>query len=396
MSKINFPTLPLMSIRSSISKILCRQILVAIFFAAVALFLFYFWTAGSSVVYENRPNFGGVPPPPPPPPSHISTPEPVKGIYMTSWVAGTPSLRNALIDFIEHSEINSIVIDIKDYSGKVAFKTMDPVVGEMQSEEERIPDIRELIDELHQKNIYVIGRITVFQDPFAARRHPELAVGDSRGGVWRDRKGLAYIDPGAEKFWDYIVHVSEASERVGFDELNFDYIRYPSDGLLRYAVYPFAKGRTKEEVLESFFIYLRKKLPATKVPISADLFGLTTWNEDDLNIGQVLEKTVPYFDYIAPMVYPSHYANGFGGFKNPAAYPYEVVHMSMARAVERLKKMGEDPQKLRPWIQDFDLGAPYGIPEVLAEKKAVQDAGLESWMAWDAANIYTKEAYPTE
>ena len=330
------------------------------------------------------------------PPQHIATPSSVRAVYMTSWVAGTPSLRQNLVSFIDASEINSVVIDIKDYSGKISFKTDDPEIHAMQSEEERIPDIREFIETLHQKNIYVIGRISVFQDPWVAKRHPELAVADVRGGLWRDRKGIAYIDPGAQKHWQYTVRIAQAAERVGFDELNFDYIRFPSDGQLSRAVYPHSKKREKAAVMEDFFTYLAGELKTLPIATSADLFGLTTINKDDLGIGQVLERAAPYFTYIAPMVYPSHYDSGFHNFKKPAEHPYEVVSASVTQAFERLKAMGQDPNKLRPWIQDFDLGAPYGAPEIHAQIKAISDAGLTSWMVWDPSNRYTKEAYNKE
>jgi len=335
------------------------------------------------------------PPPPPelPPPQHIKTPDAVRAVYMTSWVAGTASIRDPLLSFVENSEINSIVIDVKDYSGKMSFEVDNSVVDAMQSEEKRIPDMRAFIDRLHQKNIYVIARITVFQDPQAARMRSDLAVKNKNGGLWKDKNGLAYIDPGAKDFWAYIVEMSRVSERVGFDEINFDYIRFPSDGQIALAVFPFQNGRAKADVLEDFFKYLRGELKDLSVPISADVFGLTTYADDDLNIGQVLERTAPYFDYIAPMVYPSHYASGFGGFKNPAEYPYEVIFKSMSRGIEKLKAMGEDAKKFRPWIQDFDLGTNYGIAEVNKQKQALYDLGIQSWMAWDPSNNYTKPAY---
>ena len=146
-------------------------------------------------------------------------------------------------------------------------------------------------------------------------------------------------------------------------------------------------------MLEDFFKYLRTNTRDLGIPISADVFGLTTYSTDDLGIGQILEKIVPYFDYVAPMVYPSHYAPGFEGYKNPAEHPYEIILISMKRGVERLKAINEDPQKLRPWIQDFDLGAEYGAAEIFKQKQAIHDAGLDSWMSWDPANKYTKEAY---
>lgn len=327
------------------------------------------------------------------PPEHIKTPNVVKAVYMTSWVAGTPSIREKLLAFVENSEFNSVVIDVKDYTGFIAFETDDAVINAMESTEKRIPDIRGIIEELHRKNMYVIGRVSVFQDPYVAKKKPEWAVLTKSGAVWKDRKGLSFIDPGAEGYWDYIIHIARASADAGFDEINFDYIRYPSDGNLQNAVFPYAKGREKQIVLEDFFKYVDREFQVQNVATSADLFGLVTWAEDDLGIGQVLERAAPYFDFIAPMVYPSHYASGFEGYKNPAEHPYEIIKVSMDRGVERMKKLGQDPLKLRPWIQDFDLGADYGVAEILAQKKAIYDAGLNSWMSWDPKNQYTQGAY---
>ena len=143
---------------------------------------------------------------------------------------------------------------------------------------------------------------------------------------------------------------------------------------------------------KNFFSYLHEKLSNTGIVLSADLFGMTTTNTDDLNIGQVLENTLPYFDFVAPMVYPSHYPPHFNGWLNPNQHVYEVVNFSMARAVERAKTASTSPLKLRPWLQDFDYGGNYGETEVRAQMKATYDAGLTSWMLWDPANKYTRAA----
>lgn len=364
-------------------------------FGSLVIFIFGFfaWNSRGVLIYSETPDPASLPATQAPKPKHLPTPQNVRAIYMSSWVGGTPSIREPLINFVEDSEINSIVLDIKDSTGKISFKVESPMIGEMGSVERRIADIKGLIERLHEKNIYVIGRITVFQDPYMAKKFPNLAVSKKGGGIWRDRKGLTYIDPGAEDFWKYIVEIAKESERMGFDEINFDYIRYPSDGPIQLAVFPYTNGREKPDVLESFFVYLRRELMDLAVPISGDIFGLVIWADDDLNIGQVLERTAPYFDYIAPMVYPSHYESGFQGFKNPAAHPHEVIFTSLDRAKSRLGQIGQDLKKLRPWIQDFDLGADYGPKEILAQKQAIYDAGLDSWMSWDPSNIYTKEAY---
>lgn len=332
--------------------------------------------------------------------THVETPEAVKAIYMTSWVAGSVSFRNELVSLIETTELNSVVIDIKDYSGTVSFRISDPLLISIGSHENRIQDIRQFIKQLHDKNIYVIGRITVFQDSYLANARPDLAIKkESDGTVWVDYKNISYIDPGAREMWDYIVALSKESYAYGFDELNYDYIRFPSDGNMFDIYFPFSEERVladpdrgKALILQEFFSYLNQELDSEGVVLSADVFGMTTTNYDDLNIGQILELIEPYFDYIAPMVYPSHYPVGFNNWENPNLFPYEVVKYSLDRGVERLILANSSPLKLRPWLQDFDYGGDYDVEEVRAQIQAVYDAGLTSWMLWAASNIYTRGA----
>lgn len=332
--------------------------------------------------------------------THIKTPEAVKAIYMTSWVAGTPSFREKLVKIADETEINSIIIDIKDYTGRIAFKVDDPILQEVGAVENRIPDIREFIARLHEKEIYVIGRISVFQDQYLVSKHPELAVKrESDAEVWEDHKGVSWLDAGSKEVWDYVVAIAKESYAVGFDELNFDYIRFPSDGNMNDIYYPFSEEKIladpdygKAEVLRNFFKYIDIKMKDTDAALSADLFGMVTTNPDDLNVGQVLEYAEPYFDYIAPMVYPSHYPKGFNGWQNPNKEVYGVVNYSMTQAVNRMFVASSSPNKLRPWLQDFDYGGNYDIAEVRAQIQAVYDAGLTSWMLWDPANKYTVDA----
>ncbi len=336
---------------------------------------------------------------------HLSTPEPLKAIYMTSWVAGTPNWRSELVNFITKTEINSIVIDIKDYSGKVAFDTKSWLVDKVGSEEIRIKDLKEFIKELHNNNIYAIARITVFQDPYYAKYNPAIAVKTSSGENWKDRKGLMYIDPSSEEFLNYIVEISKEAEKTGFDELNFDYIRFPSDGNMKDIIFPISQKSTstpvsnssvKEVLLERFFKSLREKLIDIGIPMSADIFGMTMTNYDGLNIGQILERIEPYFDYVSPMVYPSHYPATFQGFQNPAEHPYEIVKYSMSKGAKRMIMASSSPLKLRPWLQDFDLGAVYDATKVRAQIQATYDSELTSWMIWDPSNKYTRSAYESK
>ena len=330
--------------------------------------------------------------------THIPTPDTVKALYMTSWVAGTKGLRDKLLQIVDETEINSLVIDIKDYSGTISFELSNPKLKD--AEEIRIPDIKEFISELHKKQIYVIGRITVFQDPLYAKANPEQAVQkESDKSIWKDYKGLSFVDAGSRDFWDYIVDIAKESHAVGFDELNFDYIRFPSDGNMKDVHFPISEKQVNEDpaygkakVLKSFFKYLRKELAGSGVVMSADLFGMASTNRDDLNIGQVLEYAEPYFDYISPMVYPSHYPKGFNGYQDVNKYPYEIVKFSMDSAVERMIKASSSPQKIRPWLQDFDYPVIYTEKMVRDQIRATYDAGLTSWMLWDPSNTYTRGA----
>ena len=323
---------------------------------------------------------------------HLATPAQVKGIYMSQCVVGTPSFRERLVKLIDTTELNSVIIDIRDYTGKISFTTDNPILKDMVSDACGASDMKNFISELHDKNIYVIGRITVFQNPYYTKAHPEQAVQKKGGGVWKDNKGLSFVDVGAKPYWDTVVELSKVSYEQGFDEINYDYVRFPSDGPMSQVVYSWGKGLTKADALKEFFQYLHDKLEPTGAILSVDLFGMTTSNYDDLNIGQVLENAAPYFDFVSPMVYPSHYPPTWSGFKNPAANPYEVVKIAMQKGVERLKAMGENPLKLRPWLQDFDLGATYDKEKILAQIKATYDVGLNSWMLWDPKNLYTIEA----
>ena len=330
---------------------------------------------------------------------------------MTQCVVGTPSMRDSLVKFIDETKLNAVVIDIKDYAGKISFPTANPVLAGSVSDKCRADDMKEFIEKLHEKDIYVIGRITVFQDPFYTKNHPEQSVqSKSRPGEpWKDFKGLSFVAVNARPFWEYIVELSKESYALGFDELNYDYVRWPSDGPMSDIVYP-TVNHTGD--LERFFQYLSENVKPTGAVMSVDLFGMTTTNIDDLNIGQQLERALPYFDYIAPMVYPSHYPKSFLGLGNPNSDPYKVVNYSMSSAVRRTiatttsiasfaytrmgtstpaiyEKPSYDPRKLRPWLQDFDYGKDYQPQDILDQTRATYDAGLTSWFVWDPANRYT-------
>lgn len=330
--------------------------------------------------------------------THIETPKVVKALYISAWVAGSSKIRDGIIKMIDETEINAIVIDVKDSTGRVSFDMDSPMVQKEGSIERRISNIRALTDMLHKKGIYIIGRVSVFQDPYMTKKHPEMAITKkSDGTVWEDRKGLSFLDPAKKEVHDYILAVAKGAYNEGFDEINFDYIRYPSDGNMKDINYRLATGETRSDNIEKFFKYLSTEMKKeVNIPISADLFGLTTEAMDDMGIGQVWEKALPYFDFLCPMVYPSHYPSGHMGFKNPNAYPYEVINQALVSAIKKTEKIGEDKNKIRPWLQDFDMGTDYNKDMVQKEFKAVYDNGLTSWMLWDPANKYTPSAFELE
>lgn len=335
--------------------------------------------------------------PPPFKVTHIETPTAVKALYMSSWVAGNEKLRSNLLNIIESSELNSVVIDIKDYSGKISFRVQNEKLKEFNSTENRISDVKEFIGRLHDKGIYVIGRISVFQDSFLVKTHPEYAVKNKAGEVWKDYKGVSWLDASAKGVWDYIALIGDEAYSVGFDELNFDYIRFPSDGNMLDISYPFSQGKVKSLALKEFFAFLDNYFRPKNIPISADLFGMTTSNSDDLGIGQILEHALAHFDFVAPMVYPSHYPKNFNGYTKPAEKPYEVISYAMSRGVQKAVNASTTPLKLRPWIQDFSIGGTIYTPEMVrAQITATYDVGLTSWMLWNASNVYTVSALDTK
>jgi len=243
-------------------------------------------------------------------------PKNIKAIYLTANTASNEMRMDEIIDLANKTEINAVVIDLKDYSGYILFDTKSDYLKKYGTEKILLKNLGDVINKLHQNGIYVIARITVFQDPILAQKRPDLAVKSKKAGgaVWKDRSGLAWLDPAAPEVWDYIATLAKSAAQYGFDELNFDYVRFPSDGLLYDMSFPYYDGTTeKKEVLKEFFEYLSNNLFPLGIKTSADLFGLTMVYDNDMNIGQVLENALPYFDYICPMVYPSHYANGFLG-----------------------------------------------------------------------------------
>jgi len=337
-----------------------------------------------------------------------NAPREFRAIYLTYWSAATPSRVDRVVELAREGIINAVVIDVKNVTGYVAFDTRVEDVERYHAKRVVIRDIDGLVDRLHREGLYVIARIVVFTDPKLAVARPELAVHSAAklaaaGGVlstatlWRDRRKLAWIDPASTEAWKYNTAIARDALSRGFDEINFDYIRFPSDGDMKDMRFPvWDQSVPRHLVIRNLFAYLRRGLGSAT--ISVDLFGLSTVNRDDLGVGQVIEDAFPYFDYVCPMVYPSHYAPGFIGKANPAEYPYEVVYYSMKTAAGRLAELETGTgrkAKLRPWLQDFHLGATYTTDMVEAQVRATRDAlggDYAGFVMWNPRNVYNQQA----
>lgn len=316
-------------------------------------------------------------------------PRQVRGIYSTSWIAGSSKM-DEIIRFIKQTRVNTLVIDVKDDTGIISFPASVPLAREIGATSHRVANLKELLSRLHQEHIYTIARIVVFKDPLLAKEHPELAVLDKNGGLWHDRKGMVWVDPNSRRVWKYNLDIAKEAVALGFNEIQFDYVRFLSDGKIANCVYPFATGIPKEDVIRDFLLYAKRDLNALGVPLSADIFGLVLSVPDDNNIGQKLEKIAAAVDYISPMVYPSHYPKGTFGINEPDLHPYEVISHAMQDA---LKRLPGSQAKFRPWLQDFNLGHHYGPEQLALQIKALKENGIQDWLFWNPSNHYEVSKY---
>lgn len=307
---------------------------------------------------------------------------PIKALYATVWTISTPYRVLELLRLIETTELNALVINVKDEEGIYVTKRMADIIAMLK-----------------ERGVYTIARIVVFQDSEFARKRPEVAIKDLRGSVWKDGGGYRWVDPASKEVWERNADTAIQALAIGFDEVNFDYIRFPSDGAAEEMVYPAYDGVvSKEDTVKSFFEYLTHRIRAAcpRAVLSADLFAYTFLRDNDLGIGQKLLIAADYFDVIAPMVYPSHYLPGNFGFENPSAEPYEVVRKTLEEGKERLRQANKEVI-IRPWIQDFDLGAFYDAGMVREEIRAVEEAGFKNgWMVWSPSNQYDPDTFLSE
>ncbi|HHY46369.1 MAG TPA: putative glycoside hydrolase [Firmicutes bacterium] len=315
----------------------------------------------------------------------------VKALYSTGWVAGIPGRINRLIQLIDETELNAIVIDVKDDTGLLTYKSGVPLAGKIGASHEKVKDIGALLDTCYEKNIYPIARIVVFKDPVLASRRPDLAIKDETGKLWRDRKGIAWADPTKREVWEYNVEVAKEAARLGFKEIQFDYVRFPDEK--SYKAISGHSEATRVDTITRFLQYAKQQLAPYKVAVSADVFGLTCSATDDMGIGQKIEEIAGVVDYISPMVYPSHFASGSYGIEDPDAHPYETVKKSLSDGLGRIAGKGA---LMRPWLQDFSLRRKYGPEDVRIQIKVAHELGIGTWMIWNPSSEFTALALRQE
>jgi hypothetical protein len=319
------------------------------------------------------------------------TPLAPKALYLSFYGIASARLRQAALDLLEATELNALVIDVKGDRGMIAYKSAIPLATAVGAQKViTIKDLPGLVATLHDKGIYTIARIVTFKDHPLATARPDVAVKAPGGGVWRDRERLGWSDPFKKEVRDYNIAVAVEAAEAGFDEIQFDYVRFPDKQGLRFAQPSTEKSRVA--AIAAFLEEAREQLKPYNVFLAADIFGYVCWNLNDTGIGQRIEDLIQHLDYISPMTYPSCYHVGIPGTRNPVAHPYEIVYRSLARARERTRV---SPRRFRPWLQAFRDYAfdrrPFTGSEIRTQIRAAEDFGANGWMLWNAGNVYSAD-----
>lgn len=321
-------------------------------------------------------------------------PKYVRGIHLPPWVAGSKKRRVQIQELLAKTEINTIVIAVKEYQGEVYVPGIK-LTEDLKTYVPAIQDIEEYLKELKQAGIYTVARIVVFRDNIVTRKKQSWAIKDINGNLWIDHSGMAWLDPYNRAVWEYIFIIAERCIDLGFDEIQFDYVRFPSDGNTKKCRYIQQHSETTAvQAIVEFLTEAKNRLKLKRsVNISVDVFGLTTSVPHDMGIGQNIVEMAKQVDFICPMIYPSHYAKGEYGFKDPNQQPYKIVSKSLKDAI---KKLGIDAVKLRPYLQDFSLGYKYGKKEVLVQIQASYDNDIPEWTLWNPRGSYNHSAFKSK
>lgn len=347
------------------------------------------------------------------------TPVKVKGIYVSAYIAGTEAMMDEIIRRIDETELNAVVIDVKDDNGRITFEMDAPAVQEIGACVNYIPDMAGLAAKLKEHHIYMIARIPAFRDPYLADAKPEWCCKLADGSVFRDRNQLAWVNPYKKEVWDYLIQIAKKAGEAGFDEIQFDYIRFCTEKGMNKVVFDEAdtEGRSRQEIILEFTQYAYEQLSEEGLFVSADVFGAVIGGGvDAAAVGQDYREMAGRLDYICPMIYPSHYGDGNFGIPHPDTQPYDTILGALTASKEDLMVPEEEaeegrsqatgPQEqeagraggqaaaiVRPWLQDFTASylkhyIHYGPEQVRQQIQAVYDAGYEEWILWSAAVNY--------
>ncbi|PRX31679.1 hypothetical protein BX659_1052 [Orenia metallireducens] len=320
---------------------------------------------------------------------HFTYSKEVRGIYINGWVVSNERKIDNLIKEVEESNLNSIVVDLKDVTGRITFSKNQNDISNLFGN-----GLKELIDKAHKKGIYVIGRLAVFKDPVFAKKNSKYALKyisaiDNETVI----NSNLWTSPYSKEVWKHNITIAEQAVKLGLDEIQFDYIRFPTLAVNSELIIRLEENRSRTDAIEGFLKFANERLGKYNILISADVFGLTTTAKGDLKIGQDITRLVDYVDYLSPMIYPSHYSAGFYGIDNPDSNPYDIIFESLEDARE---KLGDKSYKLRPWLQDFSLRHIYTDKEVKEQIKAVKDNQISSWLLWNPRSVYTISAVKDE
>ncbi|OGW38385.1 MAG: GTP-binding protein [Nitrospirae bacterium RBG_13_39_12] len=313
-----------------------------------------------------------------------------KALYLTVFGIGDNTLRGSALKLIDETELNSLVIDVKGDRGIVNYRSSVPVVSEIGSRLIIIKDLKGMIKSLKEKGIYTIARIVVFKDNPLALAKPDLALKTRNGEIWNDKEGLAWVNPFKKEVWDYNIDIAIEAAQSGFDEIQFDYVRFPDEDGLEFSMPNTEENRVK--AITGFLAEARKRLTPYNVFLAADIFGYVFWNLNDTYIGQKLEELSLMLDYTSPMLYPSGFRYGIPGYRNPVASPYKIIYLTLNRGRERSEL---PPIRFRPWLQAFRDYAfdkrHFTGQEIRDQIDAAEKFGSNGWMLWNPRNIYTKD-----
>lgn len=313
-----------------------------------------------------------------------------RGVHFSGWAAGSTKARRRFIADMKGAGFNAVVVALKDYDGKMFVRDV-PLASETRAYINAIPDLPGMVKDFEDAGIYTIARIAIFKDDHLARARPDLAVHFPDGRIWTNDKGTAWVDPYKKEVWNYVIDIASRAAAAGFDEIQFDFIRFPSDGKTRQCRYSRAdhSPATASAALRELLTLAGARLRPLGVKLSIDTFGLTASVDDGMGIGQTLEQMADLVDFVSPMMYPSHYAPGEYGLRSPNHAPYETVRRGTRDALTRL---GGRPAALRPFLQDFTMGVRYTPAHVRAQILAVEELGVRGWILWNAQNRYSWSA----